>query len=94
MTTTAQPKDPKRDTVAAVGVHVDRTVRPAADARCCWNCKHWHVRECIHCQCSGPWGGDIQGDPRCTFELATRSQMLTRHGFKRRPTWRSLPSDE
>ena len=31
MTTTAQPKDPKRDTVAAVGVHVDRTVRPLAE---------------------------------------------------------------
>jgi hypothetical protein len=27
VTTTAQPKDPKRETVAAVGVHVDRTVR-------------------------------------------------------------------
>ena len=25
---------------------------------------------------------------------ATRSQMLARHGYKRRPTWRSLPSDE
>ncbi len=85
MTTTAQQKDPKRDTVAAVGVHVDRTVRPASDARCCWNCKHWHAREYIHCQCSGPWGGDIQGDPRCTFEPATRSQMLTRpqHGGRR-----------
>lgn len=68
--------------------------RPHRDMRCCWNCKNWHVREYIHCKHSGPWGGDIQGDPRCTFEHATRSQMLARHGFKRRSTRRSLPSDE
>lgn len=73
---------------------LERPVRPSSEARCCFNCKHWHVREYIHCQCSGPWGGDIPGDPQCTFEPATRSQMLARHGFKRRPTWRSLPSDE
>ena len=72
----------------------DRTVRPAADVRCCWNCKHWHVREYIHCQYSGPFDGDIPGDARCTFTPATRSQMLARHGYKHRPTWRSLPSDE
>ena len=41
--------------------------RPPADLRCCANCTHWHKKEYIHCQCSGPWGGDIVGDKKCTF---------------------------
>ena len=36
--------------------------------RVCYNCKHWHKKEYNHCQHSGPWGGDIAGDPNCTFE--------------------------
>ena len=51
---------------------------PAASTRCCGNCKHWHVREYIHCQCSGPWGGDIQGDQDCTFEPITPRQAMAR----------------
>lgn len=48
-------------------------VKPRANVvRCCANCKHWHRRRYIHCQCSGPWGGDIKGDPRCTFEPKKR----------------------
>ena len=43
------------------------TDQPPADLRCCGNCKHWHKKEYIHCQCSGPWGGDIAGDKNCTF---------------------------
>lgn len=50
--------------------------KPAADMRCCWNCKHWHKRDYTHCQHSGPWGGDIQGDARCTFEPAKRIQIF------------------
>ena len=41
--------------------------RPPADLRCCANCAHWHKKEYIHCQCSGPWGGNIFGDKNCTF---------------------------
>lgn len=41
---------------------------PPRDMRCCSNCLHWHLADYIHCQCSGPWGGDIKGDPRCTFQ--------------------------
>ena len=41
--------------------------KPPADLRCCANCAHWHKKEYIHCQCSGPWGGDIFGDKNCTF---------------------------
>ena len=40
---------------------------PPADLRCCANCAHWHKKEYIHCQCSGPWGGNIFGDKNCTF---------------------------
>ena len=41
--------------------------KPPADLRCCANCAHWHKKEYIHCQCSGPWGGSIFGDKNCTF---------------------------
>lgn len=34
---------------------------------CCANCKHWHSRSYIHCQHSGPFGGNIPHDPGCTF---------------------------
>ena len=40
---------------------------PPADLRCCANCAHWHKKEYIHCQCSGPWGGNVFGDKNCTF---------------------------
>ena len=40
------------------------------DLRCCANCAHWHKKEYIHCQCSGPWGGDIFGDKNCTFRAS------------------------
>jgi hypothetical protein len=40
---------------------------PPADLRCCANCTKWHKKEYIHCQCGGPWGGDIFGDNNCTF---------------------------
>ena len=35
--------------------------------RCCFNCTKWHKKGYIHCQCSGPWGGDIFGDKNCVF---------------------------
>lgn len=41
---------------------------PTADVRCCFNCTRWHKKHYIHCQCSGPWGGDIFGDKNCTFK--------------------------
>ena len=43
---------------------------PPADLRCCANCAHWHKKEYIHCQCSGPWGGNIFGDKNCTFRAS------------------------
>ena len=48
---------------------VDRMVEalPPQDVRCCFNCTKWHKKGYIHCQCSGPWGGDIFGDKNCTF---------------------------
>lgn len=39
------------------------------DCKCCFNCKHWHIKEYIHCQCSGPWGGNIRHDENCVFTL-------------------------
>ena len=42
--------------------HPDRT------ERVCYNCEHWRKKKYNHCQHSGPWGGDITGDPNCTFE--------------------------
>jgi len=42
--------------------------KPSPDSRCCYNCDHWHKRDYIHCQHSGPFGGDIENDPKCTFE--------------------------
>ena len=39
-----------------------------AQTRCCANCEHWRKRKYIHCQHSGPWGGDISGDKNCTFK--------------------------
>ena len=47
-----------------------RVVPPPADVRYCSNCRRWHRRDYIHCQHSGPWGGDIPNDPRCTFVKA------------------------
>lgn len=41
---------------------------PPMELRCCANCAHWHKKQYIHCQCSGPWGGDIRGDKNCTFK--------------------------
>lgn len=52
----------------------DKKITPDADVRCCYNCKHWHRRKYIHCQHSGPWGGDIVGDKRCTFEQKAGAQ--------------------
>jgi hypothetical protein len=52
------------------------TRTPPPEARCCANCRHWHKREYIHCMCSGPWGGDIPGDPRCTFTPAGAGEVL------------------
>ena len=50
---------------------------PPADLRCCANCAHWHKKEYIHCQCSGPWGGNIFGDKNCTFRARkVRSNAL------------------
>jgi len=74
----------------------ERADVPPPDLRCCFNCRAWKVRDWPHCQSSGPWGGKhaMPVEPGCVFMPATRSQMLTRHGYKRRPTWRSLPSDE
>ena len=40
---------------------------PPPDVRCCFNCTKWHKKRYIHCQCSGPWGGDIFGDKNCVF---------------------------
>ena len=68
----------ERDATSAV------TSKPPKDMRCCANCKHWHIKEYIHCQCSGPWGGDIQGDQMCTFELQKTPQ-------ERRKTLASKP---
>ena len=45
---------------------------PARKTRVCFNCRHWHKKEYIHCQHSGPWGGDISNDPNCTFESKWR----------------------
>ena len=47
---------------------------PNPDTRCCYNCQHWHKRDHIHCQHSGPFGGDIEDDPNCNFE--TKQQAL------------------
>lgn len=41
---------------------------PPKELRCCYNCVHRRVKAYIHCQCSGPYGGDIANDPMCTFE--------------------------
>lgn len=41
--------------------------RPPEDCKCCFNCKHWHKREYIHCQHSGPWGGNLTHDKNCVF---------------------------
>lgn len=49
---------------------------PPHDVRCCANCVYWHKKEYIHCQCSGPWGGDIYGDKNCTFIKRNR-KILT-----------------
>lgn len=74
----------------------ERADLPPPELRCCFNCRAWNVRDWPHCQSSGPWGGKhaMPAEPGCVFMPATRSQMLARHGYKRRPTWRSLPSDE
>lgn len=96
------PTDDRRDAVAGpvdwpVGrPEPERADLPAPDLRCCFNCRSWKVREWPHCQSSGAWGGKytMPAEPGCVFMPATRGQMLTRHGYKRRPTWRSLPSDE
>jgi hypothetical protein len=63
---------------------------PPPDIRCCFNCRAWKVRDWPHCQSSGPWGGKhaMPVEPGCVFMPATRSQMLTRHGYKRRPSTR------
>lgn len=44
------------------------TGQPPKHLRCCANCKHWHVKNYIHCMHSGPWGGDLYDDPHCRFE--------------------------
>ncbi len=69
---------------------------PPPELQCCFNCRAWKVRDWPHCKSSGPWGGkhSMPTDPGCVFMPATRSQMLSRHGYRRRPTRRSLPSDE
>lgn len=99
-------KPDQRETAApAVGTPLDcavgrpapeRKERPPAELQCCFNCRAWKVRDWPHCQSSGPWGGKhaMPTEPGCVFMPATRSQMMTRHGYKRRPTLRSLPSDE
>jgi len=54
---------------------------PPADLRCCANCAHWHKKEYIHCQCSGPWGGNIFGDKNCTFRAR---KVRSNDGIQRR----------
>jgi hypothetical protein len=41
--------------------------KPGKNTKCCYNCKFWRIKDYIHCQHSGPWGGDIIGDSNCTF---------------------------
>jgi len=66
---------------------------PPADLRCCANCAHWHKKEYIHCQCSGPWGGNIFGDKNCTFrarkvrsnvKLTSSAALVPNGGLNRR----------
>ena len=61
--------------------------------RCCFNCTKWHKKGYIHCQCSGPWGGDIFGDKNCVFrakkvrsnvKLTSSAALVPNGGLNRR----------
>ena len=45
---------------------------PGPDVRCCYNCNKWCKKHYIHCQCSGPWGGNMVGNKNCTFAWKQR----------------------
>ena len=62
----AGPSD-QHNRPASAGPKKQEPNPPPADLRCCANCAHWHKKEYIHCQCSGPWGGNVFGDKNCTF---------------------------
>ncbi len=44
---------------------------PPPALKCCYNCKHWKKKAYLHCQCSGPWGGNLPHDKKCTFAWKT-----------------------
>ena len=61
--------------------------------RCCFNCTKWHKKGYIHCQCSGPWGGDVFGDKNCVFrakkvrsnvKLTSSAALVPNGGLNRR----------
>jgi len=49
---------------------------------CCATCEHWHKWEYIHCQYSGPYGGDIASNVHCVWQENTRLNNKTRKRFE------------
>lgn len=45
---------------------------PGPDVRYYYSCNKWRKKHSIHCQCRGPWGGNIVGERNCTFARKTR----------------------